>query len=431
MITQVIIIALFVLALKNFSTIKTAKRGYIYATLGLCLSAIYSFPNQNIGIIIFTLLLGGLIGYFISYKINMKNLPQLVAGFHSLVGLASVLINCAIYTTGTKWQIAIGTSIGGITFSGSLLACLKLCGYFKNIKINKLVTSIIFFCILMTYCGFVFYDNLYFIFLLISSLLFGVLFILPIGGADMPVIVSCLNSISGWTAACLGLAISNTILIVIGSLVGTSGAILSHIMCCGMNRSLKDVLFTKDNKLENDNNVKPMGNIQICNTEDAGYLLQTANSVIIVPGYGMATSQAQHALKGLLDKLKTKNISVKFAIHPVAGRMPGHMNVLLAEAHINDEDVFNLTEINNEFSSTDVVLVVGANDITNPAAQEDPHSAIYGMPILEVWKANTVIVIKRSLNPGYSGIDNLLFYKPNTLMLLGDAKQIINQLLDV
>ena len=254
--------------------------------------------------------------------------------------------------------------------------------------------------------------------------------IIPIGGADMPVIVSMLNSYSGWATAGIGFTTNSQLLIITGALVGTSGAILSYIMCKGMNRKLTQVVlvgFQQNQHVVNSAH-KTTENVKLCNTEDVSYMIENASSIVVVPGYGMAVAQAQHAVKDLIDKLFTRNVTVKFAIHPVAGRMPGHMNVLLAEANISDDYVYELDDINNEFSATDIVIVVGANDITNPSAKDDPTSPIYGMPILEVWKAKTVIVIKRSLNAGYAGIDNPLFYKPNTLMLLGDAKKVLNDI---
>lgn len=450
----------FILSLRGLSSIKTAKRGYYYAVAGIILAvlpkllsfrSLYNFQlydifNNTFSIVIITMGIASVIGYSITKRISMKDLPQLVAGFHSLIGLAALCIDIAllynihniIQSNGfyNKLNIAIigstiGAIIGAITFSGSIVAFGKLQGIIKG-KFNNfhLVNILLFIIMIVTFIVFIITMNYYaFITLIIITLIFGYCFILPIGGADMPVIVSLLNSLSGWAAASLGFQ-GNNLLIIVGALVGTSGAILSHIMCKGMNRSLKEVLFTgfKSKSLSTNNNNITNNNIKTCAVEDAAYLIYNANSVIIVPGYGMAVSQAQYALKELLNKLERNNISVKFAIHPVAGRMPGHMNVLLAEANINDDCVFELENINNEFNATDVVLVVGANDIVNPSAKEDPNSPIYGMPILEVWKSKTVIVIKRSLKSGYAGIDNPLFYKSNTLMLLGDAKKVIEQI---
>lgn len=437
----------FILSLRGLSSIKTAKRGYYYAVLGIVLAVCPKIMEFNIFsstfvIVLITMGIASYIGYAIAQKIIMKDLPQLVAAFHSLIGLAALCIDSALlYSIHSNLQSngpndsiigsAIGAIIGAITFSGSIVAFGKLQGIIKG-KFNKLhlVNILLFISMIITFILFITTTNYYmFIAFVISALLLGYCFILPIGGADMPVIVSLLNSLSGWAAASLGFP-NNNLLVIVGVLVGTSGAILSYIMCKGMNRSLKEVLFTgfKNKNISTSNNKVQNNNAKTCAVEDASYLIYNANSVIIVPGYGMAVSQAQHALKELLNKLLANNITVKFAIHPVAGRMPGHMNVLLAEANINDDYVFELDDINNDFGATDVVLVVGANDITNPSAKDDPTSPIYGMPILEVWKSKTVIVIKRSLNSGYAGIDNPLFYKNNTLMLLGDAKKIIEQI---
>ena len=439
----------FILSLRGLSSIKTAKKGYQYAVLGIVLAILPKIMDFNLSgntaIIIITMVIASCIGYVIAKRISMKDLPQLVAAFHSLIGLAAlcidaaVLYNIHIVLQNSEKNIgsipiigsAIGAIIGAITFSGSVVAFGKLQGIIKG-RFNNLylVNILLFISLITTLILFIMNNNYYmFIALVVSALLLGYCVILPIGGADMPVIVSLLNSLSGWAAASLGFP-NNNLLVIVGALVGTSGAILSYIMCKGMNRSLKEVLFTgfKSKYVTTSNNQVQNNNAKICAVEDASYLIYNANSVIIVPGYGMAVSQAQHALKELLNKLLASNITVKFAIHPVAGRMPGHMNVLLAEANINDDYVFELDDINNEFGATDVVLVVGANDITNPAAKDDPTSPIYGMPILEVWKSKTVIVIKRSLNTGYAGIDNPLFYKSNTLMLLGDAKKIIEQI---
>ena len=445
----------FILSLRGLSSIKTAKRGYQYAVLGITLAIIpklidFNLHSNTLIIVMITMGVASFIGYAIAKRISMKDLPQLVAAFHSLIGLAALCIDAAVLynihtilqsnevdekgisvlTIHTIWS-AIGAIIGAMTFSGSVVAFGKLQGIIKS-KFNKLhlLNILLFISLLITFILFITTTNYYmFIALVISALLLGYCFILPIGGADMPVIVSLLNSLSGWAAASLGFP-NNNLLVIVGALVGTSGAILSYIMCKGMNRSLKEVLFTGFKNKNSSTSITKVqnNNAKTCAVEDASYLIYNANSVIIVPGYGMAVSQAQHALKELLNKLLASNITVKFAIHPVAGRMPGHMNVLLAEANINDDYVFELDDINNEFGATDVVLVVGANDITNPAAKDDPTSPIYGMPILEVWKSKTVIVIKRSLNSGYAGIDNPLFYKSNTLMLLGDAKKVIEQI---
>ena len=433
----------FILSLKGLSSIKTAKHGYYCAILGILLAVFprlfyFNIISSTFLIFLITICIASFIGYAVAQKISMKDLPQLVAAFHSLIGLSALCIDSSRLYSGLNnfnnidaIETAVGAIIGAMTFSGSLVAFGKLQGIIKG-NFNKLkLVNISFFTILIITCiSFILYHSNYmFISLVISALLLGYCFILPIGGADMPVIVSLLNSLSGWAAVSLGFP-NNNLLIIVGTLVGTSGAILSYIMCKGMNRSLKEVLFTGFKNSGNNENINKVqnNNVKTCAVEDASYIIYNANSVIIVPGYGMAVSQAQHALKELVDKLISNNITVKFAIHPVAGRMPGHMNVLLAEANISDDYVFELENINNDFGATDVVLVVGANDITNPSAKDDPTSPIYGMPILEVWKSKTVIVIKRSLKSGYAGIDNPLFYNNNTLMLLGDAKKVIEQI---
>ena len=456
-IIYLVCIILFILSLQGLSTISTSKRGNLYTVLGMSLAIItslFSFVQMGIlsiklQIVIWTIILGSTIGCGIAHRINMKDLPQLVAAFHSLIGLAAMCLDSAIYSSPetfgitelsllSKIEISLGIAIGAITFSGSLIAFGKLQGLitgktnvFKNINIINISLGTILFISIISFIN---YGSIsLFVTIILVSLLLGYYLIIPIGGADMPVVVSILNSYSGWAATGIGLITNNYLLITVGALVGTSGAILSNIMCKGMNRSLVNVLFCGGKssiQLSNNNtSINSQSSIKKCSIEDASYLLSNSNSVIIVPGYGMAVSQAQHALKELTEHLKSQDVNVKFAIHPVAGRMPGHMNVLLAEANINDDDVFELEDINHKFSSTDITLVVGANDITNPAAKDDPTSPIYGMPILEVWKSTTVIVIKRSLNSGYAGIENSLFYKTNTLMLLGDAKKILEQII--
>ena len=445
---------LFILALRGLSSAKTATKGNWFGIAGMALALLGTqvpvyFANLDMSLspalikIIIVAVLGGIVGYVIAKKINMTALPQLLAGFHSLVGLAAVFISLASFfcIDGVSsvnqdniraLETVLGAAIGAVTFTGSVVAFGKLQGIisgkpwrFKGQqKINiilgcYLVTLIIAFVIKQT-------PELL-IQTIILSLVIGYLLIMPIGGADMPVVISMLNSYSGWATAGIGFSASNRLLVIVGALVGTSGAILSHIMCKGMNRSLTKVIFGSfcaHNKVIEPQEEQHTGNVKLCSPEDAGFILQNANSVIIVPGYGMAVAQAQHVIKELADKLKSDDISVKYAIHPVAGRMPGHMNVLLAEANIPYEDVFELEDINHEFGQTDVAIVIGANDITNPAAKDDPTSPIYGMPVLEVEKAKTVLFIKRSLGSGYAGIENQLFYRENTMMVLGDAKQV-------
>jgi NAD(P) transhydrogenase subunit beta len=395
--------------------------------------------------------IGGAVGYLVAKRINMTALPQLVAAFHSFVGLTAVLVALSAFfnpasfgiphniPVGSLIEMSIGASVGAITFTGSLIAFAKLQGILKGNplsfsnqnKINLLIgISIVFFIFLFSFAE----SSILLVLIILLSFAIGVLLIIPIGGADMPVIVSMLNSYSGWAAAGIGLTIQNNLLIITGALVGTSGAILSHIMCKGMNRSLVNVILgglgssgissTSDEKTNH-------GNVKLCSPEDAAFIIRNVESIIIVPGYGMAVSQAQHAIKELYDLLKAENILVRFAIHPVAGRMPGHMNVLLAEANIDYEDVLEIDDINHDFGSTDVAIVIGANDITNSSAKNDPSSPIYGMPVLDVEKARTILFVKRSMGSGYAGIDNPLFYQNNTMMILGDAKKVIEGILKI
>ena len=435
---------LFILALRGLSAIRSASRGNTLAIIGISIAILATFAkfsfNTKTLLTVGVITVGGIIGYLIANKVKMKDLPQLIAAFHSLIGLVAVCTDATILARHSeiiafsqKIEIALGVAIGAITFSGSLVAFLKLQGITKNSFIKRISIINIFMCIALLMSillFFVFTNILTFGTIILLATMFGYSMIIPIGGADMPVIVSMLNSYSGWATAGIGFTINSQLLIITGALVGTSGAILSYIMCKGMNRKLSQVVLVgfRENQHVINSTYKTAENVKLCNTEDVSYMLENASSIVIVPGYGMAVAQAQHAVKDLIDKLFTHNVTVKFAIHPVAGRMPGHMNVLLAEANISDDYVYELEDINNEFSATDIVIVVGANDITNPSAKDEPTSPIYGMPILEVWKAKTVIVIKRSLNAGYAGIDNPLFYKPNTLMLLGDAKKVLNNI---
>ena len=402
------------------------------------------FTNVLLFVVIF-LLIGGSIGAFIAYKIPMTAMPELVAGFHSLVGLSAVFvaisafINPEAFNLGIPGKIklasliemSIGAAVGAITFSGSVIAFLKLQGIMSGAPITfkgqHFINAVILIgIVILTYllCS-TQSPNIFWLLISISFLI-GFLLIIPIGGADMPVVISMLNSYSGWAAAGIGFTLENSALIITGALVGSSGAILSYIMCKGMNRSFFSVILggfgaTEQSSPTASKEQKP---VKSGNADDAAFLLKNASSVIIVPGYGMAVAQAQHALREMVDTLKKNDIKVSYAIHPVAGRMPGHMNVLLAEANVPYDEVFELEEINNDFANADVAFVIGANDVTNPVAKSDPQSPIYGMPVLDVEKCKSVLFVKRSLSPGYAGIDNDLFYKENTLMLFADAKKM-------
>ena len=442
---------LFILALRGLSSPETSRQGNFFGILGMIIAitvtflSIGNFSSGFVFVLIF-LLLGGLVGAFIAYKIPMTAMPELVAGFHSLVGLAAVFVAISAFLNpgafnlgspgniklGSLIEMSIGAAVGAITFSGSIIAFLKLQGIMSGSPIlfkgqhplNALILVSILVLIYLL-CSMQ-SSNLFWILLAVSFLI-GFLLIIPIGGADMPVVISMLNSYSGWAAAGIGFTLENTALIITGALVGSSGAILSYIMCKGMNRSFFNVILggfgaTDQSSLSKDG--KEQKPVKSGNADDAAFLMKNASSVIIVPGYGMAVAQAQHALREMVDTLKKNGIKVSYAIHPVAGRMPGHMNVLLAEANVPYDEVFELEEINNDFANADVAFVIGANDVTNPVAKTDPQSPIYGMPVLDVEKCKSVLFVKRSLSPGYAGIDNDLFYKENTLMLFADAKKM-------
>ena len=442
---------LFILALRGLSSPDTSRQGNYFGIAGMVIAIVVTFLSIGnfsvtlVYVIIF-LLIGGAIGAIIAFRIPMTAMPELVAGFHSLVGLAAVFVAIAAFLNPEAFnlgntgeiklasliEMSIGAAVGAITFSGSIIAFLKLRGImsgspiiFRGQHLLNLILGIGIFVFIFYLCK-TQSANIFWTVILISFLV-GVLLIIPIGGADMPVVISMLNSYSGWAAAGIGFTLENTALIITGALVGSSGAILSYIMCKAMNRSFVSVIlggFGADSSADNKKEKKDQKPVKSGNAEDAAFLMKNASSVIIVPGYGMAVAQAQHALREMVDKLKKNDIKVTYAIHPVAGRMPGHMNVLLAEANVPYDEVFELDDINNDFANSDVAFVIGANDVTNPVAKTDPKSPIFGMPVLDVEKCKSVLFVKRSLSPGYAGIDNELFYKDNTLMLFADAKKM-------
>lgn len=444
----------FIMSLHGLSSAKTSKMGNLYGMVGMALAVGTALMGNGLSSYSFIaggIIIGGVIGTFIARTIKMTALPQLVAAFHSLVGLSAVFVAYAAYqapeaySIGTLgniyrsslFEMTLGTIIGAITFTGSIVAFGKLQGLIKGKPLTfagqHLVNAALGGAIFLTGAIFVLSES-HLIFWVIVALSFvlGLMLILPIGGADMPVVVSMLNSYSGWAAAGIGFTLHNNLLIITGALVGSSGAILSYIMCKGMNRSFFSVIlggFGNDDSAGSEG-MKAIEDrpVKSGSAEDAAFIISQAQNVIIVPGYGMAVAQAQHALKEMTDQLKKAGINVKYAIHPVAGRMPGHMNVLLAEANVPYEDVFELEDINSDFSNCDVAFVIGANDVTNPAAKTDPTSPIFGMPILEVEKAKTVLFIKRSMAAGYAGVENELFFRPNTMMLFGDAKKVTEDL---
>jgi len=441
----------FILALRGLSSPESARKGNILGVTGMLIAAGVTLLDPSIlsfELIISGVLIGGTIGTFIALRIQMTALPQLVACFHSLVGLAAVFVAVAaffepeLYGIGTRGDIkaasliemSLGTVIGAITFSGSIVAFAKLQELVKGAPITfkgqHSINALLGLLLLVLVFWLVTSNNEQsFWAVIVLSLLIGFLIIIPIGGADMPVVVSMLNSYSGWAAAGIGFTLSNTALIVTGALVGSSGAILSYIMCKGMNRSIFNVLlggFGSGLEVGSTSGVKTERAVKSGSGEDASFIMKNASRVIIVPGYGMAVAQAQHALREMSDLLKREGVEVSYAIHPVAGRMPGHMNVLLAEANVPYDEVFELEEINSEFPKADVAFVIGANDVTNPAAKTDPSSPIYGMPILEVENADIVLFLKRSMASGYAGVDNELFFRDNTMMLFGDAKATTN-----
>jgi len=448
---------LFILALRGLSSPESSRRGNMFGMIGIAIAIVTTVLVAGLGgqgmlLVGGGLAIGGIIGAWIAKKIPMTDMPQLVAAFHSLVGLAAVLVAVAAFSSPSSFgigevgsikpasllELALGAAIGAITFSGSVIAFAKLNGNMSGapimlparhlINIALAIAIAVVIGMMMKSGG---ADPMLMWILLGLTFVIGFLLIIPIGGADMPVVVSMLNSYSGWAAAALGFTLGNLALIVTGALVGSSGAILSYIMCKAMNRSFISVIlggFGADGgaAAAGDKEQRP---VKRGSAEDAAFIMKNASKVIIVPGYGLAVAQAQHAVREMADKLKEEGVDVVYAIHPVAGRMPGHMNVLLAEANVPYDEVFELEDINSEFANADVAFVIGANDVTNPAAKTDPQSPIAGMPILDVDKAATVLFVKRSLSPGYAGIDNDLFYEDKTMMLLSDAKKLVEEVI--
>src|SRR5579885_357702 len=441
----------FIMALRGLSSPVTSRAGNLYGIVGMVVAIGVTVATPGVvspWLIVGGLLIGGAIGTVVALRIQMTALPQLVAAFHSLVGLAAVFVAAAAFVspeafgigspghikTQSLVEMGLGTIIGAITFTGSIVAFAKLQGLVSGsplvFKGQHPLNALIGIILLLLLVWFAMKGHpVTFMLLIFLSLSVGFLLILPIGGADMPVVVSMLNSYSGWAAAGIGFTLGNTALIVTGALVGSSGAILSYIMCKGMNRSFISVILGgfggETSGAGGKAETRP---VKQGSADDAAFIMKNASKVIIVPGYGMAVAQAQHALREMADKLKAEGVEIKYAIHPVAGRMPGHMNVLLAEANVPYDEVFELEDINAEFATADVAFVIGANDVTNPAAKTDPSSAIYGMPILDVEKAGTVLFVKRSMASGYAGVDNELFFRPNTMMLFGDAKKMCEEI---
>lgn len=459
---------LFILALRGLSNPETSRQGNLFGMIGMLIAVVATIARPDVfsfGLlpVLGAIAVGGVVGLVIARRISMTAMPQLIAAFHSLVGLAAVLVAGAAFSNpeafgivdlsagfqseginghgeillASRIEMSLGAAIGAITFSGSIIAFLKLQGLMSGAPIllpaRHGINLVFGLAILGGIVAFSLHHNATFLgihfFWWVTALSFiiGFLLIIPIGGADMPVVVSMLNSYSGWAAAGIGFTLGNNALIVTGALVGSSGAILSYIMCKGMNRSFISVIaggFGGDDA-GGIKGARPDKPVKSGSAEDAAFIMKNAGTVIIVPGYGMAVAQAQHAVREMADALKAEGVTVKYAIHPVAGRMPGHMNVLLAEANVPYDEVFELDDINNEFQTADVAFVIGANDVTNPVAKSDPQSPIYGMPVLDVEKAKTVLFVKRSLGSGYAGVDNELFWRDNTMMLFSDAKKMV------
>ncbi len=436
---------LFIFALKGLTHPATARRGNLFGMLGMAIALIATLLGaevQDYLLIIIAGVIGAVIGIRVALRIQMTAMPQLVAALHSFVGMAAVLVAIGTFinraqagtlNTVLMGELSAGVVIGAITFTGSVIAFTKLQGIMSGAPIKfmgqHLLNAAIAIATVLLAVNFAMTGNVFSLLLMtLLAFVLGGTLIIPIGGADMPVIISMLNSYSGWAAAATGFTLHNNLLIIVGALVGFSGAILSYIMCRAMNRSIINVVFGgfgTDASGDSAGAVAAEKGVKSASVEDAVYWMEDANKVIIVPGYGMAVAQAQHALKEMMELLEARGVEVKFAIHPVAGRMPGHMNVLLAEADIPYDHVLEMDEINPEFQGAAVALVVGANDVVNPAAKEDPTSPIYGMPILEAGRANQCYFLKRSMRPGYSGVDNLLFYQDNTSLIFGDAKDTI------
>jgi H+-translocating NAD(P) transhydrogenase subunit beta len=446
--------SLFIMALRGLSSPATSRSGNMYGMVGMAIAVLTTLAlAKPVGFLPWVLIIAGLgigavIGGITAKRIPMTAMPQLVAAFHSLVGLAAVFVAAAAFYAPDAFgiasngvihpqsliEMALGAAIGAVTFTGSIIAFLKLDGRMSGSPImlpgRHLINIALGLALLFFMYGFYVSQSAIDFWLIVAiSFALGFLLIIPIGGADMPVVVSMLNSYSGWAAAGIGFTLQNTALIITGALVGSSGAILSYIMCKGMNRSFTSVILGgfggESAGPAAKGETKP---VKQGSAEDAAFMMKNAGSVIIVPGYGMAVAQAQHALREMADHLKASGVTVKYAIHPVAGRMPGHMNVLLAEANVPYDEVFELEDINSEFAQADIAFVIGANDVTNPSAKDDPTSPIYGMPVLEVWKAKTVMFIKRGMASGYAGVDNPLFWRDNTLMLFGDAKKMTEEI---
>jgi NAD(P) transhydrogenase subunit beta len=444
---------LFILALRGLSSPATSRQGNRYGMIGMAVAVattlLLSFPSfGGLLMIIVGVGIGGGIGAWRARTVQMTAMPELVAGFHALVGLAAVLVALSAFNApqafgigapghiegGSLLEMSLGAAIGAITFTGSIIAFLKLSERMSGKPIMlpsrhmiNILLAVALVALIALFAGTE--SGVWLILLILVSFVLGVTLIIPIGGADMPVVVSMLNSYSGWAAAGIGFTLGNLALIITGALVGSSGAILSYIMCKAMNRSFISVILGGfGGEVAAAGGAKETRNVKQGSAEDAAYIMQNAGKIIIVPGYGMAVAQAQHALREMADLLKKEGVEVKYAIHPVAGRMPGHMNVLLAEANVPYDEVFELEDINSEFAQADVAFVIGANDVTNPAAKTDKTSAIYGMPILDVEKANTVLFLKRGMGSGYAGVENELFFRPNTMMLFGDAKKTVESI---